>query len=50
MKINGTEYEIKPGADLTGADLTGADLRGANLAEADLAGAIFYPGWKIVKV
>ena len=36
MLINGTEYDICPGANLEGTDLRDADLRGANLSGADL--------------
>jgi len=34
--INGKEYSIEPGADLSGANLIDADLRGADLSCADL--------------
>jgi len=42
--INGKEYDLSPGADLShadlrGADLSHADLRGANLRGANLRGA-----------
>lgn len=37
--INGKEYEVGPGADLSGADLRNADLRGADLDGADLTRA-----------
>ena len=38
------------GADLSGADLSGADLSGADLSGANLNEAIFYAGWKIIKM
>ena len=36
MLINGVEYEIAPGADLSGANLSDADLSGASLSGANL--------------
>jgi ribosomal protein S15P/S13E len=44
LTLNGTEYDIKAGADLEGADLRwvnlrGVDLEGADLSNADLRGA-----------
>jgi hypothetical protein len=36
MLINGKEYQIGPGADLTGANLCEANLTGADLCEANL--------------
>jgi len=37
--INGKEYDIKPGANLSGANLRSANLSGANLRSAYLSGA-----------
>lgn len=56
--LRGADLE---GATLECADLEGADLRGANLdsvryseetvlRNADLTGAIFVPGWKVVRI
>ena len=42
ITVNGTEYDVKPLANLRGADLRGADLREANLRGADLRGADLY--------
>ena len=41
MKINGQDYDIRPGADLSGANFTGAILTRADLSGADLTRANF---------
>ena len=45
----GGKRAILTGAVLTGCVLTRADLSGAVLIGCDLTGAIFAPGWEMVR-
>jgi uncharacterized protein YjbI with pentapeptide repeats len=40
--INGTTFNLSPGANLSYANLSGANLSGANLSNADLNNAVLY--------